>query len=275
VIRGGNTGVRFFERCSKINKSIFLQRAEVAWLDRIVDKLVAVKTAEAFWDPSRAEYPRIMAQKCANRHGNFLMIEEFDGRRRSGSIMIPEGRRGQGWEVSRTNSSLGVVKEKREYKKATGGRSYAEVVMEAQVGGSVESTMNGRDNKPPARTADGFKTELMKEKRELVVGDEKYAVAGESKDIGAPVCSCSRSALLLVPKILPYPANPGLEALRRCKESVKVGSTSLSQLGVQMELQELKNFLTKMKDDVELGIKKVEEAMGSMGLDELKVGLGD
>jgi hypothetical protein len=97
------------------------------------------------------------------------MLEEFDGRRRSRSIMISEGRRGQGWdrlkmEVSRANSSRGVAKEKREYKKATVGRSYAEVVMEAQAGGSEESTIKGRDNKPLARTADGFKTELMKEK---------------------------------------------------------------------------------------------------------------
>jgi hypothetical protein len=91
VVRGGNTGVRFFERNSKTNRSIFLQRAEVAWLDRVVEKLVAVKTAEVFWDSSRAEYPKIMVQKCANWHGNFLMIKEFDNRRRSGSIMIPKG----------------------------------------------------------------------------------------------------------------------------------------------------------------------------------------
>jgi hypothetical protein len=152
-------------------------------LDRVVEKLVAVKTNEVFWDPSSAGYPRIMAQKCVNRHGNFLMIEEFVGRR-SGPIMIPEGRRGQGWarlkmEVSRANSSLGVAREKHECKKATVGRSYAEVVMEAQVGGSEESTMNSRNNKPPARTVDGFKTELIKEKQASMVGDENCAAAGE------------------------------------------------------------------------------------------------
>jgi hypothetical protein len=48
VVRGGNIGVRFFERNSKMNTSVFLQRAEVAWLDRVVDDLVAVKTAEVF-----------------------------------------------------------------------------------------------------------------------------------------------------------------------------------------------------------------------------------
>jgi hypothetical protein len=39
VVRGGNTGVRFFERNNKTNRFIFLQRAEVAWLDRVVEKL--------------------------------------------------------------------------------------------------------------------------------------------------------------------------------------------------------------------------------------------
>ena len=39
-----------------------------------------------------------MAQRRSNRHGNFLIVEEFYGRRRSGTILIPEGRYGQGWE---------------------------------------------------------------------------------------------------------------------------------------------------------------------------------
>jgi hypothetical protein len=277
VVRGGNTGVRFFERSNKINKSIFLQRAEVAWLDRIADKLVAVNTAEVFWDPSRAKYPRVMAQKCANRHGKFLLIEEFDGRRRSGSIMIPEGWRGQGWdrlkmEMSRANFSLGAAKEKRENKKMTGGRSYAEVVKNTQEGGSVENSMNGRNNKQPVRIPDGPKTELMEGKQTAVMGDEKAAVDGESNDVGAPVCSCSRAARLLVPKTLPNPENPGWEALKRRKESVEVGSTSMNPLGVRTELQELRNLLTKMKVDVEMGIKKVEETMGSLGIDGLYAG---
>ena len=51
----------FFERNNKINRSIFLQRAEVAWLDSIVEELVAVKTSEVFWDQSRAGLPRIIS----------------------------------------------------------------------------------------------------------------------------------------------------------------------------------------------------------------------
>jgi hypothetical protein len=88
--------------------------------------------------------------------------------------------------------------------------------------------MNGRDNKPLPRTADGLKTKLMKEKQASAVGDEKHTVAVEGKDVGAPACSCSHSACLLIPKTLPYPVNPSLEALRRRKESVEAGSASLS-----------------------------------------------
>jgi hypothetical protein len=97
--------------------------------------------------------------------------------------------------------------------------------------------------------------------------------AGEGKDAGAPACSCSRAACSLVPKTLPYPENPGLEALRRRMKSVEDGSASLGQSGVRLELQDLKSFLTKIKEDVDAGIKRVEEVI--LALDGLKVGLGD
>ena len=111
VIKGGATGVRFFERNSKQQRSIFVMKVELDWLARIGEKLMAVRTSEVFWDQSRAGYPRIIAQKCVNRHGNFLTIVEFDGRRRCGSIRIPEGRSGEGWkhfmvELRRANLSL-------------------------------------------------------------------------------------------------------------------------------------------------------------------------
>ena len=86
-----------------------------------------------FWDQSRARCPRIIAQRRSNRHGCFLAIEEFDGMRRCGSILILEGRYGQGWErfilkVRRANSSLREVKEVKKDKEVKGRRSYAEVM---------------------------------------------------------------------------------------------------------------------------------------------------
>jgi hypothetical protein len=62
-----------------------------------VEEVVELETSEVFWDQSRAGYPRIIVQKRSNRHGRFLTVEEFDGRRRIGTVLIPKGRFGQGW----------------------------------------------------------------------------------------------------------------------------------------------------------------------------------
>jgi hypothetical protein len=55
-----------------------------------------------FWDQSQHGFPRIIAQRHFNRHGGFMVIEEFNGDRRKDSIFIPEGRSGQGWNCFRT-----------------------------------------------------------------------------------------------------------------------------------------------------------------------------
>jgi hypothetical protein len=111
LIKGGLSGVRIIERSYKKQRSIFLQKEELDWLARIAEKLVAVQRSEVFWDHSRAGFLRIIAQKCTNRNGRFLTVEEFDGWRKCGAIMVPEGCYGQGWEgfiskVRWANSSL-------------------------------------------------------------------------------------------------------------------------------------------------------------------------
>jgi hypothetical protein len=133
LVKDGANGARFFERNGKRQRSIFLLKDELAWLDRKGEELVKGDHVEVFWDQARAGYPRIMAQKLSNRNGNFLEIEEYDGRGRRGSVIIPEGRYGQGWErlkvhVSRANASLRVLRKVRESAMVTGRRSFAEVV---------------------------------------------------------------------------------------------------------------------------------------------------
>lgn len=103
--------MRIFERSKKKQSSIFVQRDELVRLVGSLKEVVEMDMSEVFWDQSKAGYPRIIAQKCSNRHGRFSMIKEFEGRRRSGTILIPEDRFGQGWvrliaELNRANSSL-------------------------------------------------------------------------------------------------------------------------------------------------------------------------
>ena len=147
-------------------------------------------------------------------------------------------------------------------------------MLEAQAGGSENRTVFSRDNKPPVRPVDGSKPELRTEKQVTVEGDENFAAAGEGKDVSASACRCSRMACPLISKTLSYLDNSGLEALRRHMESVEDGSASLGQLGALMDLQVLKSVLTKLKEDVDSGIRRIEEVMGPLVVDGLITGLG-
>jgi hypothetical protein len=77
-------------------RSILLDRDELAWLVRIFEDLVVVEDSRVFWNQSQPGFPRILAQHCFNR---FLVVEEFNSDRKSGSVLIPEGRTSKGWEL--------------------------------------------------------------------------------------------------------------------------------------------------------------------------------
>jgi hypothetical protein len=96
-IKGGLLGVRIVETRNKKRRSIFVHRDEISWLVGALEVAAEVDTSEVFWDQSRAGYIRLTTQRCANKHGRFMFIEEYDGRRRSGTILVPEGWTGQGW----------------------------------------------------------------------------------------------------------------------------------------------------------------------------------
>ncbi len=51
---------------------------------------MVVEDSRVFWNQSQPGFPRIIAQRCFNRHGGFLVVEEFIGDRRSGSVLIQE-----------------------------------------------------------------------------------------------------------------------------------------------------------------------------------------
>jgi hypothetical protein len=97
VVVGGESGVRVRETCKGRQRTILLDRTELAWLLNFLESLVCVTDSRVFWDQSRHGFPRIIAQRQFNRHGGFMVIEEYDGNRRKGSIFIPEGRAGKGW----------------------------------------------------------------------------------------------------------------------------------------------------------------------------------
>jgi hypothetical protein len=107
LIKGGNSGLRMVERGRIIRGSIFIQRDEIAWMVGAVEEVLEVDSSAVYWDPSSAGFPRVLVQRRSNRHGNFILIEEYEGRNRRGSVLIPEGRYGQGW--SRLISELRIA----------------------------------------------------------------------------------------------------------------------------------------------------------------------
>ena len=46
------SGAKIFERSNKKQRSIFLQKDELAWLVRTMEELVAMDNFEVFWDQS-------------------------------------------------------------------------------------------------------------------------------------------------------------------------------------------------------------------------------
>jgi hypothetical protein len=96
---GGATGIRVCEKGKGLTRSILLDKDEAAWLIKSLGELVSVQDSRVFWNQSVHGFPRILAQQCSNRHGYFLTIEEYEGRRRSGSIMVSKGKFGEGWEI--------------------------------------------------------------------------------------------------------------------------------------------------------------------------------
>jgi hypothetical protein len=180
LVKDGANGARFFERNGKRQRSIFLLKDKLAWLDRKGEELVKGDHAEVFWDQARAGYPRVMAQKRSNRNGNFLEIEEYDGRGRCGSIIIPEGRYGQGWErlkvhVSRAFASLRVPRKVRESAMVTGRRSFAEVVGLSQ--NQSEEYFNAY-SEPIARVPLWLKEARSREAQDFTCNDKTRAGVG-------------------------------------------------------------------------------------------------
>jgi hypothetical protein len=90
LVVGGETGVRVCESCKGKMRSILLDRDELAWLVSIYEDLVVVEDSRVFWNQSQPGFPWIIAQHCFNRHGGFLVVEEFIDDRRSGSVLIQE-----------------------------------------------------------------------------------------------------------------------------------------------------------------------------------------
>jgi hypothetical protein len=107
-VEGVASGLRIQEFSRGVSRSIFLNHKDSSWLLESMEELLSAKSSDAFWRRSRIGFPGIFAQRCANKHGRYLIVEDFGTGRRRGLIIVPEGRKGVGWTSFHSELSSAV-----------------------------------------------------------------------------------------------------------------------------------------------------------------------
>jgi hypothetical protein len=274
MIKGGNYGLRMVEKGKKKQGSIFIHRDEIDWLVGAVEVVLDVDTSEVFWDPSSAGFPQVLVQRRSNRHGSFIFIEEYEGRNRRGSALIPEGRYGQGW--SRLISELRIARlalwKGREFKarkdsRVVSGRSFAEVV------GWPQSLENALKVVPAALASENeggcaqSRPQIAPAEIDVQIGASKASVevggnigvapmriTGQAKEKN-PVGSGFSASVL--PETLHDPMKSGMAAPNVVRESERSGHAFV-QGG--LNLQEFTKYLMDIRGQLVLGLRRVEKA---------------
>jgi hypothetical protein len=303
LIKGGNSGLRIVERGKNKQGSIFIRRDEISWLVGAVEEVLDVDTSEVYWDPSSAGFPCVLMQSRSNRHGRYFFIEEYEGRKQRGSVLIPEGKYGQGWtklvsELRIARSALWLGRDFRVSKASqmVSGRSFAEVVgwpkplepeLKVVPAAIVEETNTIRG---PAQLHNQMRpaipmTKLDAQRGELrvttvaggCVGDEPVKTLFQAKEKG--VMGNGKMASVL-PKALQDPEKSGMEAPIGGWLSDGNGLASLDE---DFNLQVLKTYLSDIRGELVSGLKRIEKAIHMLEVKESvgcegkaeSLGLGD
>jgi hypothetical protein len=281
LIKGGNSGLRMIERSKKQQGSIFIRRDEISWMVGAVEEALDEDTSEVFWDPSSAGFPRLLVQNRSNRHGRFFFIEEYEGRKRRGSVLIPEGRFGQGWtrlvsELRIARSALWMGRDFRVSKAAqvVPGRSFAEVVgrprtleseMKVVPAVTVEGTIASgarvhlhHQTRPaisPAMLDTQIGRSKVSKKAGDCVGETPVKTQLQAKENG--VMGNGNMASVL-PNALQNPGKSGMEAPIGGWMSDGKGRASVH---AELNLQVLKKCLSDIRGELVSGLKRVESVI--------------
>jgi hypothetical protein len=296
LIKGGYAGLRMVERSNKKQGSIYIQRDELKWLVGAVEEAVDVDTSVVYWNQSRAGYPRVLVQRRSNRHGRFIIMEEFEGRTRRGSVLIPEGRYGQGWtrllsELKIARTTLWNGREFRESKvgeKVSDKRTFAEVVSQPKMPEKVITGGREQQQTRPTITetletekCDGYAQHQsrpmnMKPSENEYLGvralthvqtrpeinlGKKQVQWGSSQETEVAGGHQGEPAKCVLHEALQNPAISGAAAQNGGWESERNGASSLH---ARAELQEILKCLTDIRGQVDLGLKRVELAIQFM-----------
>jgi hypothetical protein len=205
-------------------------------------------------------------------------IEELEAGKRRGSVIIPEGRHGQGWtrlaaELRNTRSSLWKGRDFRERKgtKVVSGRSYAEVLGQSEPVVTTTATLAGsaptKGGRVQSHQMKPVTTSKILEEAGGGIGGAPAKTQVQVSEKGA--AGNGKSVTSVLPKALENPVKPGEAALKVGFGSEGDGLVSVHE-GV--DLQGIKNCLTDIRGQLELGLKRVEAAFRMLEIKELRGG---
>ncbi|RVW15101.1 hypothetical protein CK203_083364 [Vitis vinifera] len=97
----GGTWVSVTERSRGFVVSVGFGREEVDWLTEHLKKAVELENTRGFTRKFRGENKIHLMEICFNNRGRFMKITEIATRRKPLLLVIPEGVKGNGWEVLR------------------------------------------------------------------------------------------------------------------------------------------------------------------------------
>jgi hypothetical protein len=75
------------ERRRGVQRAMNLRKKEQVWLARIFGELVAMEDSRVFRDQTVPGFPRLLAQKCGNRNGRLLVLEEYNSKGNAGLFL--------------------------------------------------------------------------------------------------------------------------------------------------------------------------------------------
>jgi hypothetical protein len=74
LTKDSSTGLTIQERRNGVQWVVNLRKKEQVWLARIFGELIAVEDSWVFRDSFVPGFLRVLAQKCGNRNGRFLVL---------------------------------------------------------------------------------------------------------------------------------------------------------------------------------------------------------
>ncbi|XP_041001761.1 transcription factor Pur-alpha 1-like [Juglans microcarpa x Juglans regia] len=91
-------GFRITERNRKMALFLFINGTSASWVARMVEEALVSRRSDGFFRKLRLGNGVLFLQRHNNNRGYFLHLEEFWNGRRRGSLIVPEGVKGCGWE---------------------------------------------------------------------------------------------------------------------------------------------------------------------------------